>query len=162
MASIYGFSLKGRKTFQGTDGIGNQGNLYYENKKVAWYNDYADGSMATLDFYNGAKGREEYVPILQDAIKKYYERFPMEEAFKHLTPDEEFFMSDLLLLMDEEKQYKKVQKGGYKYLATYQKKTDRRYYYEWSNDEKFVEKTNARTDIANLKIYSSLEDFEIK
>ena len=72
MASIYGFSLKGRKTFQGTDGIGNQGNLYYENKKVAWYNDYADGSMATLDFYNGAKGREEYVPILQEAIKKYY------------------------------------------------------------------------------------------
>ena len=34
MASIYGFTLKNRKTFQGLDWQGNQGNLHYEGKKL--------------------------------------------------------------------------------------------------------------------------------
>lgn len=33
MASIYGFTLKNRKTFQGLDWQGNQGNLYYKEKR---------------------------------------------------------------------------------------------------------------------------------
>ena len=43
MASIYGFTLMNRKTFQGLDWQGNQGNPYYNGKKVAWYNDSGNG-----------------------------------------------------------------------------------------------------------------------
>ena len=162
MASIFGLSLKNRKTFVGTDGMGNQGNLYYGNKKIAWYNDYGDGSMATIDYYNGREGREEFEPKIKEIVKRFYERFPMEEEYKHLDPDEEMLMSELLVLMEDEKQYKKVAKQGMKHLATYQKLSDRMYYYEWSSKDEFVEKIKARTNIKTLKIYSSLEDFEIK
>ena len=42
MASIYGFALKNRKTSRGLDWQGNQGNLYYNGKKVAWYEEYRE------------------------------------------------------------------------------------------------------------------------
>ncbi|MBR2970976.1 MAG: hypothetical protein IKC48_04185 [Clostridia bacterium] len=46
MASIYGFTLKNRKTFQGLDWQGNQGDLCYKGKKVAWYNDSGNGGCS--------------------------------------------------------------------------------------------------------------------
>ena len=39
MATIYGFSLKGIKTFKGREGEGCQGDIYYDGKKVGWYSD---------------------------------------------------------------------------------------------------------------------------
>ena len=48
MVSIYGFTLKNRKTFQGLDWQGNQGNLYYNGKKVAWYNDSGNGGSCDI------------------------------------------------------------------------------------------------------------------
>ena len=42
MASIYGFTLKNRKSFQGLDWQGNQGDLCYKGKKVAWYEEYRE------------------------------------------------------------------------------------------------------------------------
>ena len=49
MATIYGFSLKGIKTFKGREGEGCQGDIYYDGKKVGWYSDNADGGMADIE-----------------------------------------------------------------------------------------------------------------
>ncbi len=48
MASIYGFTLKNRKTFQGLDWQGNQGDIHYKGKKVAWYNDSGNGGSCDI------------------------------------------------------------------------------------------------------------------
>ena len=42
IASIYGFILKNRKSFQGLDWQGNQDNLCYKGNKVAWYEEYRE------------------------------------------------------------------------------------------------------------------------
>ena len=38
MASIYGFTIKNIKTFRGREWDGRQGDIYYNGKKVGWYN----------------------------------------------------------------------------------------------------------------------------
>ena len=50
MASIFGFEIKGLKTFRGRDGEGSQGSIYYNGKKVGWYNNSADGGASDIDF----------------------------------------------------------------------------------------------------------------
>ena len=50
MASIYGFTVKGVKYFQGRDWEGCQGDIHYNGKKVGFYNDLGDGAPATIDF----------------------------------------------------------------------------------------------------------------
>lgn len=72
MASIYGFTLKNRKTFQGLDRQGNQGDLYYSGKKVAWYNDSGNGGSCDIVYYDNA-----YAPILEETIKRYFKERPM-------------------------------------------------------------------------------------
>ena len=57
MASIYGFSLRNRKTFQGLDWQGNQGDLHYKCKKVAWYNDSGNGGSCDIVCYRGERQR---------------------------------------------------------------------------------------------------------
>ena len=66
MASIYGFTLKNRKTFQGLDWQGNQGDLCYKGKKVAWYNDSGNGGSCDIVYYDNS-----YAPILEETIKRY-------------------------------------------------------------------------------------------
>lgn len=163
MASIFGFKLKNRKTFQGRDWEGNQGDLWYGNKKVAWYNDSGNGGMADIEFYDGRKGREEYQPILDAAVKKYYERFPLEGKHSDLTPDAEMFMGELLELMDTEKVYKRMQKKGYPNVIIYKEKENSPY-----NDvlgfklkqaaNEYIEKNK----LTAYNLYTSLNDFDIK
>ena len=71
MASIYGFTLKNRKTFQGFDWQGNQGNLYYNGKKVAWYIDSGNGGSCDIVYYDNS-----YAPILVETIKRYFKERP--------------------------------------------------------------------------------------
>ena len=72
MASIYGFTLKNRKTFQGLDWQGNQGDLWYKGKKVAWYNDSGNGGSCDIVYYDNA-----YAPILEETIKRYFKERPI-------------------------------------------------------------------------------------
>lgn len=51
MASIYGFTLKNRKTFQGLDWQENQRKLYYNGKKVVWYNDSGNIYPGTINMW---------------------------------------------------------------------------------------------------------------
>ena len=72
MASIYGFTLKKRKTFQGIDWEGNQGNLYYNGKTVAWYNDSGNGGSGDIVYYDNS-----YAPILEEMSKRYFKERPI-------------------------------------------------------------------------------------
>ena len=72
MASIYGFTLKNRKTFQGLDWQGNQGNLHYKDKKVAWYNDSGNGGSCDIVCYDNS-----FAPLLEEMIKRYFKERPI-------------------------------------------------------------------------------------
>ena len=162
MASIFGFKLKNRRTFQGRDWEGNQGDLWYGNKKVAWYNDSGNGSMADIDFYDGRKGREEYQPILDAAVKQYYERFPLEGENADLPVDVDMFMGDLLELMDTEKVYKRMQKKGYPNVVIY--KENENSPYNKVIGFKIKQAANeyiTKSKLTEYELYTSLKDFDI-
>ena len=105
MASIYGFSLKNRKTFQGLDWQGNQGDLHYKCKKVAWYNDSGNGGSCDIVYYDNS-----YAHILEETIKCYFKERQIITEYGELDGDEDLFMAELLQLMDDEKEYKKAVK----------------------------------------------------
>ena len=94
MASIYGFTLKNRKTFQGLDLQGNQGSLYYNGKKVAWYNDSRNGGSCDIVYYDNS-----YAPILEETIKRYFKERPIITEYGELDGDEDLFMAELLQLL---------------------------------------------------------------
>lgn len=162
MASIFGLKLKGRRTFEGRDWQGNQGNLYLGNKKIAWFNDSGDGGPADIEFYNGRPGREQYEPQLEEIVKKYYEKYPLQGEYAKLTPDIELMMGNLLELMDDEKQYKEYARKGYPIMLTYRTTPNSVSYYG-----AYRTKQEANTDIENKKLivlncFESLKDFDIK
>lgn len=163
MASILGFKLKNRRTFQGRDWEGNQGDLWYGNKKVAWYNDNGDGSMADIDFYGGIKGIEEFKPILDNVVKQYFNKFPLEEEYAHLTPNADLFMGELLELMDREKTYKFLLKKGYPAVVMYKLKENSPYqknigFKTEVAAKKFIEEEK----LTKYRLYTSVEEFDIK
>ena len=72
MASMHGFTLKNRKTFQGLDRQGNQGDPHYKGKKVAWYNDSGNGGSCDIVYYDNS-----FAPILEETIKRYFKERPI-------------------------------------------------------------------------------------
>ena len=103
-----------------TQGQGNQGNLYLDEKKIAWYNDSGNGGPADIDFYD-ISGRKENEAKLEEIVKMYYKKYPLEEQYKNLEPDVEMLIGRLIELMDDEKQYKKYAKQGYPVMIAYRK-----------------------------------------
>lgn len=77
MAIIYGFILKNRKTFQGIDWQGNQGDLCYKGKTVAWYNDSENGGSCDIVYYDNA-----YAPIMSKQKKLSEVHLSFEEKKK--------------------------------------------------------------------------------
>ena len=155
MASIFGFAIKGLKTFRGRDGVGSQGNIYYNGKKVGWYNDSADGGASDIEFEGTKEQRVEMQGLLKEATRKYYERFPLTGMFADLTPNEEIFMEELVNFTLDEKEFKKYQKDGYIGMAKYQKIGDP--YYEYTmlfKRGKAIEEFQKRADIENARIYT--------
>lgn len=155
MASIYGFEIKGLKTFMGREGQGCQGNIYYNGKKVGWYNDSADGGMSDIEFDGDRERCVQMEMLLKEATRKYYERFPLTGQFADLTPTEEIFMEDLVNFTLDEKEFKKYQKDGYIGMAIYQKigETDKEYTVLFKR-EKAIEEFQKRPDIESAKIYT--------
>ena len=111
MAEIYGFSIKNLKTFKGRGGEGSQGNIYYNGKKVGWYNNSADGGKADIDFEGDWERRRQMEGLLKEATRKYYERFPLTGEFAELEPDEELFMEKLGRVYAGRERVQKVSKG---------------------------------------------------
>lgn len=163
MASIFGLKLKGRRTFQGRDWQGNQGNLYLGNTKIAWYNDSGDGGPADIEYYNGRLGQEQYEPQLEKIVNKYYEKYPMQGEYANLTPDIELLMGELLELMDREKQYKTMEKKGYPAVIIYKESENSPY-------EKVIglktkdaaEKYIAKNKLTKYRLYTSVQEFDIQ
>ena len=93
MASIYGFTLKKRKTFHGLDWQGNQGDLYYNGKKVAWYNDSGNGGSCDIVYSDNS-----YASILEETIKRSVKERPIITEYGELDGDEDLFMAELLQL----------------------------------------------------------------
>ncbi len=156
MASIYGFSLKNRKTFQGSDWQGNQGDLCYNGKKVAWYNDSGNGGACDLEYYDS-----RYASILEETIKRYFKERPIITKYGELDGDEDLFMAELLQLMDDEKEYKKGVKKGYSCLITYTDANTHLSYIITCNEDG-VKNTLNRTDLIDIRIYRSEKDFIIE
>lgn len=119
MASILGFTLKGIRTFRGRDWDGVQGSIYYKGKKVGWYNDSGDGGAADIDFEGTIEKRNKMDELLKAAAVEYYKRYPMTGIYADLPIDSELFMSALVGIIDDEKEYKKAVKGGYTKLIVY-------------------------------------------
>lgn len=162
MASIFGLKLKGRRTFEGRDWQGNQGNLYIGNTKIAWYNDSGDGGPADIEYYNGRPGREKYKPQLEEIVKKYYEKFPLQGEYANLSPDAELLMGELLQLMDDEKQYKKFEKMGYSATAIFKVGENGVPKYCACKGRAGVEVLEKKPNVIILKVYESIENFDIK
>ena len=155
MATIYGFSLKGIKTFKGREGEGCQGDIYYDGKKVGWYNNSADGGMADIDFDGDWERRRQMEGLLKEATRKYYTRFPLTGEFAELEPDEELFMENLVGFTLDEKEFKKYQKDGYIAMAVFQKRGDPyREYTQLFRRMEAVELFQKRGDIENARIYT--------
>ena len=57
--------------------------------------------------------------LLKAAAVEYYKRYPMTGIYANLPIDSELFMSALVGIIDDEKEYKKAVKGGYTKLIVY-------------------------------------------
>ena len=155
MASIFGFEIKGLKTFVGRDGMGSQGNIYYNGKKVGWYNNQANGGATDIDFDGGKEQYSKMMGLLKEAMRKYYERYPLTEPYADLEPNEEIFIDDLVCFAQDEKEFKKYQKDGYIGMAVFQKRNEP--YKEYTilfKREKAIEEFQKRPDIVRARIYT--------
>lgn len=104
MANISGISIKAVKHFIGTEGPAYQGNIYIGSKKVAFWSQDGNGGPDWFEMMNGFSKKK-----LVEAMKPYVDQKSIE-----LKIIDESFMYNLLWLNQAEKEFKKVQKKGYK------------------------------------------------
>ena len=155
MATIYGFSIKKLKTFMGREGEGCQGEIYYNGKKVGWYNNSADGGMADIDFDGDWERRRQMEGVLKEATRKYYTQFPLTGELADLEPDEELFMDSLVEFTMDEKEFKKYQKDGYIGMAVFQKRGDSSHVYtQLFKRTEAMDLFQKRGDIENARVYT--------
>lgn len=163
MASIFGFQIQNIVRFRGREGEGCQGDIYYNGKKVGWYNDMADGGPADIDFWqNDRKRCDEMLAIFDKAVKDYFKKYPLTGIFKDLKPDGELFMEALVELTEFEKKYKLFLKTGRKYFVTYEDERGVEVSYAVSSDSTLYERTKKDKTAFNVREYKSLEDFKIQ
>lgn len=169
MASIYGFKLKNIKTFPGRDWEGVTADLWYNGKKIAQYADYGDGADGTLEYEGFREGQKKYESILNEAIKKLADDERFGEYTRETLKKTDYFMGDaifideLLDLTDKEKQFKKIQKKGFACIAFY-RQTGGMYYAAWfaSKDDEQIEKFKTQKGIEQFRLYTSIDEFDIK
>ena len=159
MANIKGFTLKGVNYWEGRNATGAQGTLYYQGKKVGWYND--EGRGAEIDFYFDGEKRREYEDLLARAVREYYaDRCPYPE-FPELTGNQDTFMCELTDLIESEKEYKKMARQGYPIVVFY-KNEKGEYCVLGVKNEAALDKYLAVLKYSQLQIFKSPADFDIK
>lgn len=115
MAKMYGFEIKGVKSFRGHDGESlNQGNLYYNGKKVAFWSQDAWGGPDTLIYEDLDKNTLFNTKNkLEDAIEKFKSsEYCYDSKFLDYI-NYESFIEGLVFLNELEKNYKSYTKKGY-------------------------------------------------
>lgn len=179
MASIKGFQLKNVKRTLGREGYGTIATMYLNGKKIGTYEDYGDGGCEDVN-YVSQEAREEMVKLIikyaktnpNEFIVNLYKERPRQykeecERFKKYNPfipNEDitiqtmasnsivYIFEDLINLMENEKQFKKYQKKGYRAISVKGNQISA-YPSSWS-DSKIKEESKE-----DDKLYMSLEDF---
>ena len=155
MASIYGFVIKKIKTFRGREGEGCQGDIYYNGKKVGWYNDMADGGMADVYFDGDREQCSKMEALLNEAAKKYYAKYPLTGLCADLPITDGLFMDELVNVTMDEKVFKKHQKEGYFAMATYQKQgVDFKEYTLLFKRKEALDAFQKRPDVERVRVYT--------
>ena len=161
MASIYGVSLKGVKTFVGHEGVSAQGNVYYNGKKIGFWSQDTWGGPDRYDFDK---------KLIEGAVEAYKKSGRVEKEFEKYF-DADCLIYEVLRLMDSEKTYKAGVKKGFKTLveaSSMHMATG--YYTNEANPEgtayykKFLadcEKKFYKGESIKVHIYRSLDDFNI-
>lgn len=119
MAKMNGFELKGIKTWQGMEGEGFQGSVYYNGKKVGFISDYGDGAMMDITL-----PRELHALVSKGEFM-----------------DDEIFFGKLYALHLQEKGYKQMVKRGLPFVAFVLRQYD--FLYVGSNTAWSLERFNA-------------------
>lgn len=157
MANIKGWTLKNVKKWEGREGEGRQGNLYFAGKKVGWYNDDGNGGETDIDLDTP----QRYV-TLKNAAKAYFEEHPNPLYVMYgLEPDEDCLIEAILELLEKEKEFKKQQKKGFPYLFIVEDT------YHWKavgiKSEDTLEKLRKKyvSEGHQVEIYRSVADFNL-
>ena len=104
MASINEIEIKSLKEFKGHEGEPLfQGDIYYKGKKLGFWSQDAHGGICDNFGFN-----EE---ILNEEVKRFVASDMVEERYKEFA-GLEILLSNLVELMEREKQYKKFLKKG--------------------------------------------------
>lgn len=162
MASIFGFQIKNIVNFQGREGQGCQGDIYYKGKKVGWYNEAGDGGMADIDFGQNGRNNKEARDALDKAVNEYFARFPLTGFMKDMVPDSELFMIALTELTELEKKYKFYLRTGRNYFVTYEDESGLETSCVASSDPLLYQKVKRDKTAFNVREYKSLTDFIIQ
>lgn len=162
MASIYGFTLKNMVYFQGRDFPGEQGNIYYNGKKVGWYNEPGSGAPPDIDFDGDFEQRRKLRELLKDATERYYKAYPLTGEYADLPTDEELFMARLAEFIDDEKAYKRGAKKRLGCMVTYTDRITKKQYRLYLSSKTEMEKFIAADKYDIDSKYTSFEDFIIK
>lgn len=163
MASILGFEIKNMVKFRGREGQGCQGEIYYNGEKVGWYNDSADGGMAEIDFWqNDVKCRDDNQALFDKAVKDYFAAYPLTGALKDMEPNGELFMHALVELTEFEEKYKLYSMTGRQFFVVYENESGTEVSFISSSDPFVFDRLKRDKAAFNVKLYKSLEDFNIK
>lgn len=75
MAKIFGFKIIGESIFEGREGYGVYAPVYWNNKKIGIYTDYADGSDSFIDWDKDVSNdlKKELLNISEKYIKEHPE-----------------------------------------------------------------------------------------
>lgn len=177
MASIHGISIKNKKNFKGHEGEPLcQADVYLGKTKIAWWTQDAHGGPDDFWFEDGFSERK-----LNDLIKNLNEDKAIHGISYNGNPytidyDLSYLLTDLLVLIDDEKEYKKAVKVKFPMMMTisdgyhWRMIRLRGKYLSMSDDEV---KTALHSDIekakqsffkneeAKIKIYRSMQDFAV-
>lgn len=175
MATINGLQIKGLKFFIGHEGECYQGNLYLNNKKIGfWSQDSWGGIIDNVNLerdYSETYLRKQIIALNEDKTIKGKSTSGVDYTINY---DFERLMTDLLILIDNEKAFKKAIKSGYVMtlvvsdgfcVSTWSLPSK---YISLSDDEvqkvlaKDIEKAKAKMfnkEEITVKVYRSLDDF---
>ena len=119
MAKMYGFEIKGVKSFRGHEGESlKQGNLYYNGKKVAFWSQDAWSGPDTLIYEDLDKDTLFNTKNkLEDAIEMYKNSESCYDMDFLEYINYESFIGAIMFLNDIEKEYKNYVKMGYNSLC---------------------------------------------
>ena len=161
MAKVYGYTVKGIKTFVGCEGYGIQGEIYYGKKEIAWYSDSGDGGTPDIEIIGTREQQQDVLHHLKVAADRYYAEHPQIQCFEFI-PKHEQFISEIILLIEDERAYKRLVKLGYGNMLVYSVPENGIVNRICLMTEEAVNNFIGNSKVVVEKIYKNLSDFIIE